>query len=174
MAEQMIKVVGRVPVRIEPAGTKTTELKFRLSKDLHDLIRKAAEQGGWGASEEVRRRLEASFLEQLQSGDEETYRLMEAIKDVAQNLEPAFGPWNKNRFAFEVFRVAVNVLLDFYRPPGDPVRPSDNEISDLYLGENGTPETAGRMLAGGAAVAANIRMSRAGRALEPPQVGGTR
>ena len=111
--------------------------KFRLSNYLHDEIEEAAARNGWGVSEEIRRRLEGTFFHELQAGDEETYRFMEAIKGVARNIEPAFGRWHENRFAFEVLRVAVNVLLDFYRPPGDPIRPSDNEISDLYLGENG-------------------------------------
>jgi hypothetical protein len=156
----------------KPEATKTTQMKFRLSNYLHDQIEEAAGRGGWGASEEIRRRLEASFYRGLQAGDEETHRLMEAIIGAIRNMEPAFGSWHENRFAFEVLRVAVNILLDIYRPPGDPIRPSDNEISDLYLGDSGTPETAGRMLAGAAAGAANIPMLRAGKGREPSQVGG--
>jgi hypothetical protein len=155
----------------KPTAAKTTQMKFRMSNYLHDEIEEAAGRNGWGASEEIRRRLEASFLGELQAGDGETYQLLEAIKAVTGNMPPAFGFWHENRFAFEVLRIAIKVLLDFYRPPGDPIRPSDNEIADLYLGENGTPETAGRMLAGGAAVAANIPIPRAGKAREPSEVG---
>ena len=169
--ETPAKRLGRLAQK--PTAAKTTQLKFRLSNYLHDEIEEAAGRNGWGVSEEIRRRLEGAFFQELQAGDDETYRLIEAIKGVARNIEPAFGRWHENRFAFEVLRVAVNVLLDFYRPPGDAIRPSDNEISDLYLGETGTPDTAGRMLAGGAAVAANIPMPKAAR-VSSAQVGETK
>ncbi len=145
------QMVARVPEAL-----KTTQFKFRLSTDLNHQIEAAAGRNGWGASEEIRRRLEASFAQELRAGDEETFRLVEAIRTVAQNLEVPFGSWHENRFAFDVFIEAVKVLMALYRPPGDSVRPSDNEIADLYLGTAGTPEVAGRMLAGGAAAAANI------------------
>jgi len=162
--------------RIVAMGTaRTTQMKFRLSDPLHDRIEEAAEHSGWGASEEIRRRLEASFVQELQADDDETYRLVEAIKTVARNLQQSpFGSWHKNRFAFEVFRDAVNTLVTLSKPPGDPVRPSDNEIADLYLGDRGTPEDAGRMLAGGAAVAANIPLPRAAKGREPSQDEGKR
>jgi len=107
-------------------------------------------------------RLEASFLADVLN-DDETRRLIDAIKGVTRNIRAPFGSWHRHRFAFEVFRAAVNTLLGFYRPSGDPVRPSDNEIADLYLGDAGTPETAGKMLAGGAATAANLPMPGAAR-----------
>ena len=151
---------------------RTTQMKFRLSDPLHDRIEKAAKENGWGASEEIRRRLEASFV--LEADDDETSRLMEAIKTVARHLQPPFGPWHKSRFAFEVFREAINALLALSKPPGDPVRPSDNEIADLYLGERGMPETAGRMLAGGAAVAANIPIPNGAKRRDPSQGEGRR
>ena len=85
------------------------------------------------------------------------------MTNLSENVEPAFGPWHQSRFAFDVFRSAVLALLDLQRPPGEPLRPSDNEIADLYLGEDGTPEAAGRVLAGGAAAAAGIPLPGARR-----------
>jgi hypothetical protein len=138
------------------AAPKTTQMKFRVAGPLSAMIDKAAAEHGWGASEEIRRRLAASFLNEALGGDDETRKLREAIQTVVDNVEPPFGAWHQNRFAFDVFRAAVLALLDLHRPAGDPVRPSETEIADLYLGEDGTPETAGRMLAGGAATAAGI------------------
>jgi hypothetical protein len=138
------------------ADPKTTQMKFRLAGHLSGLIEKAAAEHGWGASEEIRRRLVGSFLNEPRAEDEETSRLLNAVETIAQNVEPPFGAWHQSRFAFEVFRAAVLALLDLQRPPGEPVRPSGNEIGDLYLGEDGTPEAAGRMLAGSAATAAGI------------------
>src|SRR6202022_1385200 len=99
--------LGRLAKKTTAA--KTTQMKFRLANYLHDEIEEAAGRNGWGVSEEIRRRLEGTFFHELQAGDAETYRLLEAIKGVARNIEPAFGRWHENRFAFEVLRVAVNV-----------------------------------------------------------------
>jgi len=140
----------------EATATKSDQIKFRVPGYLHDLIESAGKRNGWGASEEMRRRLEASFLEEAQAGDDVTYRLVRAIKTVAINVEPPFGKWHKNRFAFDTFRAGVLALIDLHRPAGTLARPSDDEIADMYLGEDGTPETAGRMIAGGAAVSAQI------------------
>lgn len=140
----------------DPDATKSMQMKFRLPGYLHKQIKDAGERNGWGDSEEIRRRLEHSFLAELRAGDDQTYRLLGAIEGVARNVEAPFGRWHENKFAFETFRAAILALIDLYRPAGDPVRPADNEIADMYLGESGTPETAGRMLAGGAATAAGI------------------
>jgi hypothetical protein len=144
----------------EPGATKVKQMKFRLPGYLYNQIEEAGERNGWGSSQEIRGRLDASFTEEIQAGDDETYRLLHAIKTLARNVEDPFGIWHENRFAFDVFRAAVLALLDLHRPAGEPVRPSDNEIADMFLGEDGTPETAGRMLAGGAATAAGIPFTR--------------
>jgi hypothetical protein len=152
----MVRSLFDARAETTPAEPKSTQMKFRLAGHLSALIEKAAAEHGWGASEEIRRRLVASFLDEPRAEDEETNRLLDAIETIAQNIEPPFGVWHQSRFAFEVFRSAVVGLLDLQRPPGDAVRPSGNAIADLYLGENGTPEAAGRVLAGSAATAAGI------------------
>ncbi len=148
------------PDRPETAlrAPKTTQMKFRLAGPLQTLIEKAATEHEWGASEEIRRRLAASFLNDFGTGDDQTRKFIHAIQTVADNIEPPFGAWHQSRFAFDTFRAAVLALIDLHRPGGVPVRPADNEIADMYLGEDGTPETAGRMIAGGAATAARIPM----------------
>jgi hypothetical protein len=143
----------------EPGATKAMQMKFRLPTYLYKQIEEAGERNGWGSSQEIRGRLEATFAEEIQAGDDETYRFLQAIKTIAWNVGPPFGSWHQSRFAFDTFRAAVLALIDLHRPSGVPVRPADNEIADMYLGEDGTPETAGRMIAGGAATAANIPMS---------------
>lgn len=134
------------------------QTSLRLPQAMYDALTRAAGAHGLGIGEEIRLRLETSFVYEAQAGDDETHRLLEAIKTVARNIEPPFGEWHQNRFAFDTFRAAVLALIDLHRPAGTPIRPTDNEIADMYLGEDGTPETAGRMLAGGAATAARIPM----------------
>jgi hypothetical protein len=135
---------------------KAVQTSLRLSRAAYDQLSKAADHHGWGVGEEIRQRLETSFVQENQAVDDETNGLVQAIGNVVRNLEVPFGSWHKNRFAFDVFTEAVNALIELFRPKGDSVRPTDNEIADLYLGTAGTPETAGRMLAGGAAAGARI------------------
>jgi hypothetical protein len=134
------------------------QTSLRLPQAMYDALTKAADAHGLGIGEEIRVRLETSFVYEAQAGDDETRRLLKAIETVARNVEPPFGAWHQSRFAFDTFRAAVLALIDLHRPGGVPVRPDDNEIADMYLGEGGTSETAGRMLAGGAATAAGIPM----------------
>src|SRR5438309_128751 len=149
--------IGRATSR--PDAMKAAQMKFRLPTYLRDLIHESGEQNGWGDSEEMRRRLEASFVEEAQAGDDETYRLVRAIQTVAINVRPAFGNWHEDRFAFDTFRAAVLALIDLHRPPGMPVRPKDNEISDILLGVDDTPVTNGRLVAGCVSVVSGCPVS---------------
>lgn len=142
--------------RRAPAEGLASQITFRLSPELHATLTKAANASGWAVGEEIRRRLEGSAVDKIRAGDNPTHRLIEAIIQVAINVKPPFGPWYENRFAFDTFRAAVLALIDLHRPSGVPTRPSDNAIADMYLGEDGTPEAAGRMIAGGAAVAVGV------------------
>jgi hypothetical protein len=160
MARIRSKTLGETLSRLagNPNDAKSMQMKFRLPDYLREQIEKTRERNGWSASEEIRVRLEHSFIAELQAGDDQTYRLLEAIKSVARNVEPPFGRWHENRFAFDTFRAGVLALIDLHRPAGTPIRPSDNQIADMYLGDDGTPETAGRVIAGSAATAAGIPM----------------
>lgn len=135
---------------------KDAQTSLRLPQAMYNALATAALEHGVKLGEEMRLRLEASFVQEAERGDEETDRLVGAITTVARNIGPAFGAWHQNRFAFDTFRAGVLALIDLYRPRGEPVRPSENEIADMYLGEDGTPETAARMIAGGVAVAAQF------------------
>jgi hypothetical protein len=135
---------------------KSVQTSLRVSRWAYDYLKKAADRSGWSVGEEIRRRLEASFIYENRAVDSETYALVSAITTVVADLRVPFGSWHENRFSFEVFLEAVDALISLYRPAGEAVRPTGNEIAELYLGPAGTPQTAGRMLAGGAAAAANI------------------
>jgi hypothetical protein len=135
---------------------KAVQTSLRLSRAAYDYVAKAAEQNGCGVGEEIRRRLEVTFTQDLHHVDEETHRLTGAIVQVACNINSAFGPWHQDRFSFEVFKAAITTLLVFQRPRGAPVPPSDADKVELYLGPDGTPETAGRMFAVSVAIAEGI------------------
>jgi hypothetical protein len=154
----------------QPASTKTTQIKFRLSESLYQKIQGAGERNGWGASEEIRRRLEDSFFEDPLLDDEETSQMLVAIKYATRNARSPFGLWHENRFAFDVVRAAINIILDLFRPPGDPIRPS-NHWADFFLGDDGKPETAGRTLASIGAIYGNIPLPGTDKEIEPSEAG---
>jgi hypothetical protein len=72
---------------------------FRLPKDLHDKLATASEAThGEGVSEEIRRRLEASFR-----GSDASRHWQDAIGRVIRAIEDAYGAdWYKNAFAKRV------------------------------------------------------------------------
>jgi hypothetical protein len=135
---------------------KAVQTSLRLSRDAYDHLAKAAEENGWGVGEEIRRRLEATFVHELQHVDKETHRLTGAIVQAARNINTGFGPWHQNRFSFDVLKAAINTLLAFQKPEGAPVPPSDPSKVDLYLGPDGSAETAGRMFAVSVAIAEGV------------------
>jgi hypothetical protein len=131
---------------------KAVQTSLRLSRDAYEHVAKAGRQRGCGVGEEIRRRLEATFMQELQHVDKETHRLTDAIVHAARSINTTFGPWHRDRFSFDVFKAAINTLLAFQKPESAPVPPSDPDIVELYLGPDGTPETAGRMFAVSVAV----------------------
>src|SRR5712692_3342642 len=79
---------------------KAVQTSLRRSRGAFNYVSKAAEKSGWGVGEEIRRRLEATFVQEAQHVDEETHRLTDAIRQAARNIETAFGPWHRDRFSF--------------------------------------------------------------------------
>jgi hypothetical protein len=143
-----------------------TQTSLRLPQLMYDAVAAAAGQHHIGIGEELRLRLEASFVVEL--SDPETRGLTAAVMEVARRIEPAFGPWHQNRYAFDVLRAAILALLDLCRPAEGAAGPPDTPLASIYLGvDGGTPETVGRMLAGGAAVTAGIPMPGGGGSRRP-------
>jgi hypothetical protein len=127
-----------------PELTKGGEavLTFRLPRSLHDKLKEVA--GRRSLSEEMRKRLEASFEPAAKLPDEPTRRLFAAIAAMAGALsrleerwrtEPnpfadfpswveagrAIGTfkWHESPYGFVVFKRAIERLLDACRPEGN-------------------------------------------------------
>jgi hypothetical protein len=115
-------------------GSDGIQIAFRLDKQLYDNLK----QAGGNVSEEIRRRLEGA------SPDERTRVLQGAIGRIADTIGTFYEPWHEDRFAFEVLKSAVETLLAYRRPQGEPV-PKPNPALDI-LGE-GDPAQIGRGLA---------------------------
>lgn len=121
-------------------ASKTTQMKFRSSKRLHDLIEEAGNRNRWGASEEIRQRLEASFAQSpVASNDPWFGDLLIAINQAAAGAAelrkhpplPAgvwerngerksydVAEWGQDTTAYETFVEAVRTLMIALAPEG--------------------------------------------------------
>ena len=89
-----------------------------LPRDMHERLKKAGGRRGMG--EEIRVLLEQAMdaADAAQSPDEITDELLALIKDIADHLLEKEG-WHADRFAFDVFKAAINTLLSSRQPSGD-------------------------------------------------------
>jgi len=117
----------------------------------------AVAAGDQTIGEEIRQRLEASFVSSLCAGDQKTADFVDAIATVAVNVRPPYGPWHENPHAFAVFSAAMTALLAYFRPQGDIGPPLAPDLADALFGPDAPPEIAGRILAGAAAFSHGIR-----------------
>jgi hypothetical protein len=103
-------------------SARTTQLKFRLDDDLNEKIEAAARDHGWGVSEEIRRRLEASFAGAAPAGlDPALVDIMAAIGQAAVGagkMFPSSKPGDTTKY--ETFVEAAQTLMAAFAPEGHP------------------------------------------------------
>src|SRR5262249_26546785 len=78
-----------------------------------------------------------------QSPDEITDELVHQIKDIAGDLSHEEPLW-ANRAAFEVFKVAVNALLDSHQPRTEASPEAWTKLKAIYGDDR--PEVIGRII----------------------------
>jgi hypothetical protein len=124
-----------------PVDTTMVQTAFRLPRELHEQIKAAA--GERGISEEIRRRLEASFGPEAGS-DVQTRELGAVISQLAARMDEDYGAWHHDPFSFQAFKAGINLVMDHSRPKGEPVgKPKPNSVAEM-MGEAGTPEQVGK------------------------------
>ena len=128
-----------------------------LPRGMHERLKKDGGERGLG--NEIRRLIEASIDAAETPKDEITSEMLDQIKEIA-DLSLA-EPWHTDRFAFDVFKTAVNTLLSSRQPSGE-VRAETKAKFQARWGEE-NPETIGRMIAQLAMVA--YARERLGKAL---------
>ena len=126
-------------------GGTDAAVSLRLPRELLDRLKAAA--GNRSVSEEIRQRLESSFV--AGPADPETVRLIEAIAYVARNIGV---PWEGDPFTFTAFKVAVDALLASSRPDGELLqKPKPDSPAAARFGPDASPEAVGRKFAAMAA-----------------------
>jgi len=107
----------------------TLHTTFRLPRELHELLTKAAGEHGYGIGEEIRRRLEASFAESpAVSTDPRFGDFLTALAHVAAGAARMYPPKHleyggktvEDITAHWVIEAATHMLLDAVRPEGLP------------------------------------------------------
>lgn len=119
---------------------RDTTVTLRLPQELHERLKQAA--AGRSVSEEIRARLEWSLLNDYAS-DPKTRDVVDGIAKLARNVRPYFGDWHQDRYAFDVFKIAVDTVLTKVRPKGEPISPPND--GEFRPGD--TAEAAGKALA---------------------------
>jgi hypothetical protein len=137
----------RASPKVQPAGVKAAQLKFRAPEALRDQIETAAKSNGWGTSEEIRRRLEVSFAEGQSADDPKSRELLSEISYVLNYLSNLEGKWHEDPYLFLVLKAAIETLFARRKPEGDPKKPHPGSDYSSFRPGQDPPETAGRMLA---------------------------
>jgi hypothetical protein len=114
--------VPRKPKQAADDGL-TLHTTFRLPRELHELLIKAAAEHRYGIGEEIRRRLEASFAAAPSGGDLKTQALITSIKSTADQVWSlnSFHHWHEDAFSFAAFKHALHKVLEvlLQKPPGE-------------------------------------------------------
>jgi hypothetical protein len=134
----------------KPKSTETKNMKqtaLWLPYEMHEKLSKAGGKGGMGV--EIRRLLHAALEETKTPDDQVTAELLDQIKEIAELSMPA--PWYGDRFSFDVFKSAINVLLS-KRQPSRPASP-ETKANFQATWEEEDPEVIGRQIARLAVVA---------------------
>jgi hypothetical protein len=117
-----------------------------LPRDMHEQLTKDAGERGLG--DEIRRRLQVSFGVEQRPRDPVTDLLLDLINRIALTLS-LDEEWWANRFAFEVFKTAINELLsELISKIGlsEPQPGATTKLQTRY-GPDAKSETIGRILA---------------------------
>jgi hypothetical protein len=121
--------------------TNMIQTALWLPRGMHEKLKKAGGERGLG--DEIRRRLKNSFDAEQLPRDQITDELLDEIKHVEGNLDE---PWHKNRFAYDVFKAAINELLTNYLPSSEAQSGTVTKLQSRY-GLEKKPESIGQILA---------------------------
>lgn len=128
------------------AKTRMLASAFKLPDEMRSRLQRLAKKAGRSASEEVRRRLEASFAREHEiAADPKMAALQDRIGLLADTIQAFTGgaEWHSNPYAYEVLRTGMLALLEAAgRPAGEVVPPAGSVLTP-----NNDPETLGRTLA---------------------------
>jgi hypothetical protein len=116
-----------------------------LPLNLLERLREDAKAADQGVSAEIRRRLQLTYDQEGLQRDPKTSELLSEIERLALTT-PLDVPWYADGDAFKVFKGAIDATLSKYQPSSKTPGPT-GRLQNMY-GQDATPETVGRILAG--------------------------
>ena len=101
-----------------------------LPRDVHERLKKeGAERGGLG--DEIRRRIQMSFDAEDVRRDPITRQLLDEIEQVVI-ASSIHEPWYANRFAFKMFKAAIDALISSLEPNSEAPSMTVAELQRVY------------------------------------------
>ena len=139
-------LVGEMRKRKSTRETKNMiQTALWLPRDVHERLKKeGAELEGLG--DQIRRRIQMSFGAEDLRRDRITSRLLDEIEQVVV-ASSIHEPWYANRFAFQMFKAAIDALISSLEPNSEAPSIAVVELQRVY-GPDANAETVGRILAG--------------------------
>jgi hypothetical protein len=126
---------GRKPAG--PFAHNSAQLTIRMPDELRARLEKSATKKGWSLTQELLARLESSYRQE--QNEEDRLPVMRAIRYLIDQIAGRVNTygrsdWRRSPFAFRVFRLAVNQLLEALEPPGDVQNPYEPPPHGSYFG----------------------------------------
>jgi hypothetical protein len=103
-------------------GGKSEYFSTRLTPQTRQLLEAEASRRG----ETISKTAEDLLMMALEEGLSRP-RPINALLPLIGNLGDKFEEWNTNPYWFVVFRTAVVTFIDYLRPPGEAVKPEDED-----------------------------------------------
>lgn len=118
-----------------------------LEQELYDELKAAAKKSGErGVGAEIRRRVKASLeqeaLDKLIDSFDEFNPARYGILQLQERVKEYYGDWQKDRFAFDVFKATVDRWFDHFQPKGE-AKPNPTPNAVTIFGEEASAEKIG-------------------------------
>jgi len=118
-----------------------------LPRDMHEKLKEDGGERGLG--DEIRRRLQLTFVAEQQSGDPITDLLLNLIRQIDRKLSLDVS-WSEDSIGFDVLRLAINKLLSDLilniHPTSESRQATMAKLQARY-GPDAKPETIAEILA---------------------------
>jgi hypothetical protein len=126
-------------------GPSKRQIPVALSAELRARLEAAAGAAGHSVAEEVRRRVDRTFIEDAL--DPPLRALVDDIVELAEWVRvDVAGNWHSDPGAHAVFRSGVLMLIDERKPKGPPIFGAARGLLGAGISKSDDPDTIGRAL----------------------------
>jgi hypothetical protein len=114
----------------KPKGDKAMpSFTWRMPADVRSQLEAAAKKAGLNLSDELLRRLRASFSREYERRHDPatkalTFLISQAVLRINLSSRPK-PQWHRDPFCYQAFRIAVDKILATFEPPGEIVSPHE-------------------------------------------------